>query len=173
MYTIHPDCEVILEEKPFYLFKHAGLFCAVSRMSHNGVLNGYCAVPESHSLYGKNYSHEIEIPDIESVPFNGKVIGLLCVDQEKAQANILRLDMAINVHYGLTYAAPSLWNIEEDLLGKLWWFGFDTNHSGDLAPIESEISRKYRHRGNTYKDFSFVLAQTQQLADQLSKFWNS
>jgi hypothetical protein len=172
MYTIHPDCEIIFEEKSFYLFKHAGLFAAVSRMCRTGVLNGYAAVPEGHFLYGKKYSDDIEVPDLEAVKFNGNYLGLLCTDAEKAKENVLHLDMAIDVHCGLTYSEDHLLNIENDLLGKLWWFGFDTNHSGDLAPIQSEIDRKYRlaHSDNTYKNFDFVLSQTQSLAEQLSKY---
>lgn len=170
MYTIHQDAEVILSEKPFYLFKHSGLFCSVSRMSHNGCLNGYAAVPEGHLLYGKDYSDEVKVPDVEAVKFNGNYIGLLCVDGDKAKENILRLDMAIEVHYGLTYANSKLWNIEDDLLGKLWWFGFDTNHSGDLNPYQSEIERKYSHSGNTYKDFNFVIEHVKRMAEQLSSY---
>lgn len=170
MYTIHPDCEVIFSEKPFYLFKHDNLFCAVYRMAFSGNLNGYVAVPKGHTLYGKDYRDEIEVPNLSEIKFNGNYLGLLCVDAEKAQENIITLDMAINVHYGLTYSDNQLSAIEDDLLGNQWWFGFDTAHSGDLKPYQSEIDRKYKHHSDTYKNFEFVMAETKSLAEQLSKF---
>ena len=170
MYTIHPDCEAILNERHFYLFKHAGLHCAISRMPRTGCLNGYAAVPEGHHLYGVEYSGEVVMKDIKELQFNGNYIGLLCTDPVKAQAGIIQMNMAINVHYGLTYSRDHLYNIEPDLLGKLWWFGFDTAHSGDLQPIQDEISRKYPHHNDTYKDFEFVETQVKSLAEQLSSF---
>jgi hypothetical protein len=170
MYIIHPHCEKILEEKNFDLFKHEGLFCVVSRMPRTGCLNGYVSVPEGHTLYGVEYNGEVVVPDIKDVKFNGNYIGLLCTDAAKAEANIISMDMVINVHYGLTFSRDCLYNIEKDLLGKLWWFGFDTAHSSDLQPIEDERFSHFDRSGNTYKDFDFVLSETKSLAEQLSKF---
>lgn len=170
MYTISPKAEAIFNERSFFLFKHAGFYCAVSRMQMKGNLNGYCAVPEGHPLFGKNYSDEVEVASIDEISFNGNYIGLLCVDTEKAKQNIIGLDLAINVHGGLTYARNHLYNIEDNLLGNLWWFGFDTAHSGDLGPYQHEIDRKYHISNEVYRDFEYVLAETKSLAEQLAKF---
>lgn len=97
-------------------------------------------------------------------------MGLLCIDADKAAKNIIGLDMAINVHCGLTYSSNNLHNIEDNLLGELWWFGFDTAHAGDIRPIQTEVDRKYPHEGDTYKDLAFVQEETKSLAKQLASF---
>ena len=42
-----------------------------------GYANGYVAVVNTHPLYGKKYSDMVEVEDIDSVPYNGNVFGLL------------------------------------------------------------------------------------------------
>lgn len=168
MITIHEKAEKITKEHNFKLFKHNGLLCCVSRMAWTGSLNGYVAVPEEHALFGKNYSDKIKL---EKQPeFNGNYIGLFCAAcNDDHKDNLFSIDLALNVHGGITYSDNELAEIEKDLFGELWWFGFDTMHNGDLKPLQSDIDRKFDtiHNTDEYRDFEYVEAQTRQLADQL------
>ncbi len=172
-FTIHPNAEKILNEPSFAIFKHADLYCCISRMMHRGGCNGYVAVPKEHPFYGKGYSDKIEIANIEEIPFNGNYIGLLCNSIDSDNPNTLSLDLAINVHGGITYAHGELGGIEKDLLGELWWFGFDTGHCDDLNPFQSDIDRRFPLGANVvYRDFEWVKEQTKQMAEQLATFKN-
>ncbi len=53
---------------------------------------------------------------------------------------------------------------------KVWWFGFDCLHGGDLVPsIEKMDSIFARHLGGTYRDLAYVKAQVEELARQLKE----
>ncbi len=161
----------ISQELSFSLFKTNDLWCCVLRISWTGHLNGYVAVPEGHALYQKKYSDKVLVGKEKEMVFNGNYIGLLCADPNEAEAGIFSLDMAIQVHCGLTYSDSQLGPIENDALGKLWWFGFDTGHSGDLKPFQSDIDRKYPGlNSGEYRNFEYVKEQTISLANQLSIF---
>lgn len=167
MINIHSSVEnQILNEPSFWLFKHKGLLCCVKRNYNCGNLNGYVAIDKDHGLYGKNYSDTIQLP--QSPKFNGNYIGLLGIDDEEAKENIYSIDMAIDVHGGITFAADNLYGIEKNIFGDLWWFGFDTAHAGDLKPFQTDIDRKYSyHDDSVYRDFEYVKSETIKLADQL------
>ncbi|SRR5712692_3880323 len=174
MLTIHPKAEALFtSEKVFSIFKHEGLICCIQRMAWGGNLNGYVAIPEGHPLFGKTYDSFVHVADKDEVAFNGNWIGLmLAACSPETEAGLLRLDMVLNVHGGLTFSKDHLCGIEDGLLGNLWWFGFDTAHSGDIRPIQTEIDRKYPNLGNQYRDFEYVIEQTKLLAEQLAKFAN-
>ncbi len=169
MITIHPEAEKMMKEPSFEIFKHEGFLCCIQRMNWSGNINGYVAVTKDHPLFGKNYLDKIQLK--ESPLFNGNYIGLLCATLGDDEENVYSINMALNVHGGITYSQSELNGIENDLFGELWWFGFDTSHSGDLKPYQNDIDRKYQHEGDEYKDFEYVKEQTQQLANQL-KSWN-
>jgi hypothetical protein len=172
MITIADELEnQITEEHSFSLFKINTLWCCVLRMSRTGCLNGYVAVPEGHNLYGKKHSDKVVVPKDKELAFNGNYIGLLCANHDEAEAGIFSLDMAIDVHCGLTFSEMQLYPIENDVLGKQWWFGFDTSHSGDMKPYQNDFDRKYRFSNSgTYRTFEYVKEQTISLALQLSQF---
>jgi len=169
-YTIHKKCTKMLNELSCKLFKHEGLYCCILRMGYGGNLNGYIAVPEEHPLYGKSYSDTVTVANIEEVPFNGNYLGLLvnASDTDRAD-NEISIDMALNVHGGITYSKGSLACIDGDLLGKLWWYGFDTAHCDDIRPYQTDIDRQY-DTGGEYRDYSYVEQQCKQLAEQLSNW---
>lgn len=93
-------------------------------------------------------------------------------------------DVAVDVHGGLTYAESCQGEIchvakpgEPD---DVWWFGFDTVHSGDLAPGHMNTMLQMRGlldgmfndlgaRGATdvYRDQAYVTEQVKSLAGQL------
>lgn len=56
---------------------------------------------------------------------------------------------------------------------NIWWFGFDCNHAGDLAPgMQHFLSSGYRslHRGDVYRDIAYVEAECASLAKQLAEY---
>ncbi len=167
MITIHPQAESMLKEPSFKLFKHEGFICCIQRMNWSGNLNGYVAITKDHPLFNKKYSDEIKLK--KEPEFNGNYIGLLQAATKDRQENIWSIDMALNVHGGITYSSSELNGIDKDILGELWWFGFDTAHSSDLKPYQNEIDRKYQHEGDEYKNFDYVLNETKKLAEQLKE----
>lgn len=169
MITIHPKAETkIREENAFELFKHNGLICCVQRMGHSGNLNGYVAITKDHPLFGKLYSDKIKVN--EEPKFNGNYIGLLCAAfDDKKEENVYSIDMALNVHGGITFSRAELAGVDKELFGELWWFGFDTAHAGDLRPFQTDIDRKYPLTDEEYRDFEYVKDETKQLAEQLIK----
>lgn len=102
---------------------------------------------------------------IVRMPWSGVLNGYVAVTQDHKHYGDFYDDVRVDVHGGLTYADKQLSNIEERLLGDLWWFGFDTNHLYDKQPFEYfNIDRN-----GTYRDFDYVLDQTKSLAEQLSE----
>lgn len=63
------------------------------------------------------------------------------------------------VHGGLTFAD----NRDDDK--KLWWFGFDCAHAGDIMRMEG--FKDIAMPGVTFKDVDYVVAECEQLAQQL------
>jgi len=108
-----------------------------------GTWCGYVAVDSTHPYYNKNYSEE-------------RISHLNC-------------------HGGLTYASfcgGSIYHIplgeEED---KVFWFGFDAAHSGDLIPgmpFREKLTLESLS-WETYRDLNYMENQTDQLAQQLSE----
>lgn len=172
MITIHPKAEeLFLQEECFKLFKHCGLLCCVQRINYGGHINGYVGVQPTCLLYEKEYSAYVSVSKVEDIAFNGNYMGLLlAANSPETEAGLLRLDMALNVHGGLTYSDKQLNGIEDELFGPLWWFGFDTAHSGDVRVYKTDLDRKYPQHGYEYRDLTYVIEQTKSLAEQLSKF---
>lgn len=136
-----------------------------------GNYNGYVGVGEGHPLHGKGYDTLIHVADMDTVSFNDNYIGLLLArGSSETEAGLLRIDMALNVHGGITYAENGLNGIEDGLFGNVWWFGFDTAHSGDLRVYQTDTDRRYPMNDSEYRDLVYVTAETTQLADQLAKF---
>lgn len=172
-YSINERCIKVLNEPVFELFRHEGFICCVQRMNWSGNLNGYVGVEENNSLFGKDYSAKVVVKDVAEIPFNGNYIGLLISSLEpQTEIRVMSIDMALNVHGGITFSSSVLCGIEDDLFGNLWWFGFDTAHSGDLKPIMTDIDKKYNFENsdNEYRDFDYVKDQTKKLAEQLKEY---
>src|SRR5882757_3542551 len=91
-----------LSEPSYALFKHQGMFCLMQR-GYSGCWCGYVAIEPSHPLYGKDYHDKVLVPDLNKVKFNGNVIGAFILGDE-TELGILSIDMAIDVHCGLTFA---------------------------------------------------------------------
>lgn len=141
--TINQDLiSKALHEPAFGLFRHEGLWCLIirGRVSMNWL--GYVGVPEGHPYYGR--------------PYDGWVGADNAVDDASD----------IECHYGLTYSGEGFKCTEdlEDVLGKLWWFGFDTDHYMDLPLIGMPFERE-----GEYRDYEFMVENVKSIAEQLKK----
>jgi hypothetical protein len=74
------------------------------------------------------------------------------------------VDLFYSVHGGISAAGclPYKYNNHNS---NLWWIGIETCHGTDLVPLAN-----LRNESQTYKDFSFIRAETKKLAYFLSKF---
>lgn len=173
---IHPTvASIICKEPLFEVFKANGLYCCVKRILNGGTFCGYAAVGTDHPLFSMGCDSLIHVVDADKVPFNGNYIGLLATAFDpSAQGNLIRLDMALEVHGGLTYADDCLAGIDNELFGLLWWFGFDTSHCYDLQPFEFDFGAgsliSLDRTGASYRTFEYVKEQTMKLARQLAAF---
>jgi hypothetical protein len=135
-------------------WQHAGYACLLTRSACLGNLCGYVGIDRSH-------------PDYE-VPYGD-------IDEE------------IDVHGGLTYAAKCQGDIchvpAPGMPDDVWWLGFDCAHAYDLSPgliaREREMARRNAKLtamfervppgwGETYRDFAYVKAEVESLAEQLA-----
>ena len=119
---------------------HAGFACLIVR-NGSGSWCGYVGVPSDHPDYGKDYDE---------------------VDAE--------------VHGGLTYASACAGNIchvpAAGMPDDVWWLGFDTAHGGDVVPFVAGFAAThlaFPDLGGTYKNLSYIKAETNRLAEQLAE----
>lgn len=159
------------EEPPFALFKYRGLYCCILRNMLFGNLNGYVSVGEDHPFYGKNWMDKIVVDDLSKVKYNGNIIGYFLMDQTEADLNIINLSMYLNAHCGVNFSRDYIYGLDDTILGKRWWFGFDTAHAGDLLPFELDMPGfPVGRRHGVYRDFEYVENEVMNLADQLVAF---
>lgn len=131
-----------------------GLPCLIVR-NDGGALCGYCGVSEGHPWFGSDYS----------------------ADELDAS-----LGLVIDVHGGLTFAGHCQEGNKEHGIchvvepgepDRVWWFGFDCAHSGDLCPayavMVSPLRSVFRRPPSTYRDLAYVRAEVTSLAVQLHK----
>jgi hypothetical protein len=89
-------------------------------------------------------------------------------------------DDVLSAHGGITFAGGCHGDIchtpapgEPE---KMWWFGFDTAHAGDLVPgMEATLKQigsfsPLAHDGDVYRDLAYVQAEANRLAAQLFVF---
>lgn len=136
-------------------------FRAVVIMTDMGHRCGYVGLPQSHPLYGVDYSDESSVltfPAGEEVGKRG-IIPMLCAGGEKASP-----DVVFDVHGGLTYAggraeypAPS---------DGLWWFGYDCGHAGD-APLPGSRMSEYKCADDVHRSLDYCIAECESLARQM------
>ena len=134
----------------FDFISEEGLRCVGLALTR-GHRCGYVAIPEGHVLYGVRYDDTLP----EAVAFvteklmKGEDIshrGVIPVVTAALSGNMNRLDVVIDVHGSLTFSEPSdETNYPAPSTEKVWWFGFDYEHSGDG------------------KDFSIMDARTREL----------
>ena len=75
------------------------------------------------------------------------------------------LEGVLSVHGGITWCGdqlPSHIRLPEE---KLWWFGFDCAHTGDLIPGAGAPCR-----GDTFKNYNYVSDECYKLSEQLARY---
>lgn len=79
--------------------------------------------------------------------------------------DVHRINDDLAVHGGLTYASLCHGTICHEAkpgdADNVWWLGFDCAHYGDWSPLMLSLSDE------TYRDISYVMAETERLAEQL------
>jgi len=94
--------------------------------------------------------------------------GYVGVDKEHLLYGKSYWDYNADVHGGLTYSEKGLSRL--DIFEDLWFFGFDTNHLGDKAPLQWS---GLRGGHGTYRDFTYVREEVINLADQIHKSYSN
>lgn len=122
-----------------------GLDCLILRGRH-GSLCGYVGVPEAHPLFGKHYSEAGEIEAHGGLTFADR-----CNPSEK--------------EHGICHPEEGAAN------AVVWWLGFDCAHCDDLSPaIQPMLPPHLRSpEWEAYRDFEYVKAETDRLAQQLAE----
>ncbi|SRR6266700_5430455 len=171
-YEIDPRAYAMFDEPMFNLFRYKEYLCCIQRNSMFGTLNGYAAVDCYHPLYKHHFTDKVIVKDLGKIKFNNNFIGLMLTDPIEASANIVSLDMVIDVHCGLTYSDNRCPLIDPDIFPGLWWFGFDTNHSGDVMPFVISFAgrRMNSFDSYTYKSFAYVKREIKKLVEGLIIF---
>lgn len=132
-------------DKAQWIDKKSGFDCLIHR-GPSGALCGYVGVPEAHPLYEQDASN-LNRSDYEQIQVHGGLtFSNYCSPSEKPE-------------YGICHTG-------EVANKKVWWFGFDCAHLGDICPKYDEEWR-YPEGGGPYKDFDFVKRETEVLAGQL------
>lgn len=163
--------------------KKTGLPCLIVR-NRLGALCGYVGVGEKHPFYKVEY-HTCSIKN----PIKKYLVHFFDRHRHHSVLSRLKGEIAycdhtpetfMDVHGGLTFSGPCQEDREQGIChsgtDKVWWFGFDCAHGGDLIP-SIETLRK-NHPGfasmsasifltDTYKNISYVKKQVKKLAQQL------
>jgi hypothetical protein len=160
-------------EPSFAHWERAGSHCVILRMKHGGNHNGYVGVTSDHPLYRVGYSDRVatDFPWREQ-EVSAKELGVIplllgaCSDEPGVSVEFL-----LPCHGGITYSANALHDHSGVLIGpdELFWFGFDTAHSGDVRPTEvyrEEYSCVFE--GDEYRDWAYVEGVVNGLADRLA-----
>lgn len=142
-------------DKAVWVDEATGLDCMVNR-GPGGHWCGYVGVPEGHAIFGAGYD-DVRVPQADEA------------DEWSDWPN---------VHGGLTFASECRGSDEGPAYGichieqpgrpeKVWWFGFDCAHLGDLSPAYSSLRVGSCFDGDSYKPMGYVTAETARLAAQL------
>jgi len=186
---------LIENEGTFEEFEHAGLKCVIQR-NRLDAWCGYVGVSPEYTLYGYDYNDLITVPqEIKDRKIDVDRIGVFnffafCLKKQSEEGSTIGeeipVGLALDVHGGITFSEGALadgrtWNgtkCEEMYSSdddRVWWFGFDCGHAGDLVPA-MVLNEKYREiRGmfnqhEIYRDKEFVISETKDLAEQIAKF---
>ena len=157
-----------------------GIPCLIVR-GPMGALCGYAGVAPGHPWHGKDYSDAVEVPKeiVERELDSGTlpIISMVCADAEEIKAGRCPIDLAVDVHGGITYSGGCSDHIchtpAEGETDNIWWFGFDCGHAGDVMPAHDATlrglgMRPLSFRDDTYRDLAFVTEQTDRLAGGLA-----
>lgn len=82
------------------------------------------------------------------------------------------IEVDLEAHGGITYSeACHNWvcHITDKEEDKVWWFGFDCAHSGDVIPVMPPYFFSKKPNAAEYRDLNYVKLAVEHLADQLAK----
>lgn len=155
--------------------------CLIVRGS-SGALCGYVGVTEGHPLFGIDYGS----CSLKTAKPQGKTDGDDRFSQRIAERMRSRLtcgeswcdhrpESILNVHGGITFS--DFCQERSDNHGichipangepeKVWWFGFDCAHSGDVCPAYEKFYPSFGDY-DSYKNVEYVKGEIAQLAKQL------
>lgn len=148
--------------------------CVCLRRSHLGHWCGYVGVGLSHPLYGKQPEDLVPKPDSfdarEYDTVRTPVIPLmLFASREDLEAGLTRLDLALDVHGGVTWAGPAHWGAS-----PLWWIGFDCGHANDMSPeTNSYYDNEELLAFKKYRNLEYAKKEVLGLARQIMNWGKS
>lgn len=128
-----------------------GLPCLIVRNA-GGALCGYVGVPEGHPAFEKDYN-DIYMLDDDIRVHGGMTFSDFCAQGDNECTGICHVP------------GPG----ESD---RVWWFGFDCNHGGDIAPawLNSDLPQIPDIYGsNHYRDVPYVETDIRHLAARLHR----
>lgn len=150
--------------------------CRIKR-NHSMALCGYVGVEKRNILFGRGMNDRLEVGDVKEVldvPVHDTpdIFGMLHEAFGDHEEGTVPVNMLFSAHGGINFSQTM--RDDEDT----WWFGFDCAHAGDLSPMfvmgEMPVFMKGRfvdfHLKYTYRDFEYVKAEVQNLAEQLLKY---
>jgi hypothetical protein len=149
----------------------AGLRAVVIICESNGRKThrcGYVEVQKTSPFYGVDYSTpctHIKQEQVDQATFGLKSPILLftaIVNGDDENSIRRSLDIAIDVHGGLTYSGEGE---EYPIPNTAWWFGFDCHHAGDA---EIEPDPRWSAWEGVVRELDYVEAQCESLAVQLA-----
>lgn len=190
-------------DKKQWVDEETGLPCLIVRSHGTGALCGYVGVDKSHPAYRLNYNgcsvrraarnmrlfkmrasrnmrkqERDEITSEQALKSFGKSTA-----HSGAKKGAGEKISSIHVHGGLTYS-DFCSDAEKECEGichnpskgepdKVWWFGFDCSHYGDISPkmdmdMKAILDKQTSWAGDgVYRDMAYVTAEVKDLARQL------
>ena len=141
-----------------------GLPCAIARGPF-GALCGYVGVLTDHPLHGVAYQYADRIEGVcvhggltfsdhycPSCYWNAEIV----LDEDGRRAIVSRSDLSEEDEEDQELSA-----VDE----RLWWFGFDCAHRGDMTPGASRASRD---KNRLYRDLAYVREHCGNFAEVLA-----
>ena len=149
-------------------FKHAGYRCVVM-ITSIGHRCGYVGIPKDHPLYRCGYFSEhpaLKSSNIETQDKGKRGIVPLAI---RTSLEICTPDVYFDVHGSITYSdSQPNYPVPHD---KLWWFGYDCNHYGDVPDIaaiaDQSIRRHSLNRQGIVRTRDYCINECISLARQL------
>lgn len=129
-------------DKMQFVDEATGLPCLIVRSPSGGHLCGYVGVPSSHPWHGKEYdNYDLIRPDVHG----GLTFSEHCTPSADEGRGICHI-------------------VEDGEDDKVWWFGFDCAHLGDISP--GYISMRGNDPMSSYKSIRYVELEVAALARQ-------
>ena len=172
-------------DKKQWLDEATGLPCLIVRAPVTGSLCGYVGIAPEHPLFAIGYDKSKPRLNKFWRKIKNKSVGkrgiftLLMANDRKPTP-----DMLLDAHGGITFsdfchpAKDESHGICHVAPGqdKIWWFGFDCSHAGDVSPAMDacikglgipEMPSLSLEGYDTYRNMDYVTAEVASLAKQL------